>query len=82
MPLAGTDPILAQSIVSITSSVAAGMGYTPEQIATLTASLQPLASGIAQAVIAHIIAFAQVTPGIVVATSGGAGATTTPGVIA
>ena len=81
MPLLGTDTLLAQEIVSAVQEAGTAMGYTPDQLAALTKGLQPLATGIAQAVIAHIIANAQVAPGIIVATSGGAGATGGPGVI-
>jgi hypothetical protein len=72
MPLLGTDQQLASSMVQLVQAANVSQGLQP-------AVIQALATGMAQAIIAHFLVNAEVAPGIVVATSGGAGTTTTPG---
>ena len=72
MPLAGTDTILAQLMVTLVQQENILLGLQPAQI-------QALANGLSKAIIQHFIANAVVAPGILVGTTGGAGATTSPG---
>jgi len=44
-----------------------------------TAALQALGDGLAKAIIEHLLKFAEVATGIPVLTTGGSGATSTPG---
>ena len=69
MPLAGSDLQLAQLMVTFVQQENATQGLKP-------AVIQALANGMAKAIIQHFLTNGQVAPGIVVATTGGAGSTT------
>jgi hypothetical protein len=76
MPLTGTESILAASMFSM---VSAQLGPSPNPEAA--AQLQKLCTGLANAIVPHIITMAQVAPGQVTVGSPASQLTTTPGVI-
>jgi len=79
MPLLGTDTLLATTMFSLlqVELLATGTPPTPEALKQLKA----LCNAIAKAVVPHIVANAQVAPGIPTAGSPAAQVTTLPGFI-
>lgn len=76
MPLTGTESALAASMYAM---VTAEIGAPPNPEASK--QLKALCSGIAKAIVPHIVSMAQVAPGIPTAGSPVAQATTAPGTI-
>lgn len=70
MPLLGSDDVLSQTIQTYIKVKA------PKSD---PAALQALGDGLAKAIIEHLLKFAEVATGIPVLTTGGSGATSTPG---
>jgi len=76
MPLAGTEAILAAQMFSM---VTAELGPLPNPEAAV--QLNKFCSGLAKAIIPHIVSMAQVAPGIPTAGSPAAQVTVGPGVL-
>jgi len=76
MPLSGTEAILAAQMFTMVSSE---LGPPPNPEAA--AQLQKLCTGLANAIVPHIVSLAQVQPGQLTAGSPSAQVTTTPGIL-
>ena len=79
MPLMGTEKILAaQMFTMVQAELAADLaGASPQAMM----QLQKLCTGLANAIVPHIVSMAQVAPGIVTAGSPATQVTTTPGTL-
>jgi len=76
MPLTGTESILAANMFVL---VTAELGAPPNPQASK--QLKALCSGLAKAIVPHIVSMAQVQPGQLTAGTPAAQVTTTPGII-
>jgi len=77
MPLTGQETVLSASLKTSIVAELSKLGnaaFDPK-------SVEALSTGIANALLPFLVANIQVSPGIVVATSGGPGSTTSPGTI-
>jgi len=79
MPLAGTEQILAaQMFTMVQAELASDLaGASPQAMA----QLQKLCTGLANAIVPHILTMTQVAPGQITAGSPASQVTTTPGTL-
>lgn len=82
MPLAGTEALLAKTMYAmVLKEMASDLAGPPPASPQATQQLMKLCTGLANAIVPHIVSMAQVAPGIPTAGSPAAQATVAPGVL-
>lgn len=82
MPLAGTEALLAQTMYAmVLKEMASDLAGPPPASPQATQQLQKLCTGLANAIVPHIVSMAQVAPGQVTVGSPASQVTTTPGIL-